>query len=79
MTSISRRLFLQGAGGLAWTTAGFGAYAFAFEPGLRLNVTSYHVTPPHWPDGLTVKAAVLADIHALDARAPRPRDREFNQ
>jgi predicted MPP superfamily phosphohydrolase len=75
MTSISRRLFLQGAGGFAWATAGLGAYAFAFEPGLRLNVTSYRVTPPHWPDGLTLKAAVLADIHACEPWMPASRVR----
>jgi len=75
MASISRRLFLQGAGGFAWATAGLGAYAFAFEPGLRLNVTSYRVTPPHWPDGLTLKAAVLADIHACEPWMPASRVR----
>jgi predicted MPP superfamily phosphohydrolase len=32
---------------------------------MRLNVTSYHVKPPRWPDGLTVRA-VLADIHACE-------------
>jgi uncharacterized protein len=75
MASISRRLFLQGAGGLAWTTAGLGAYAFGFEPGLRLNVTSYRVTPPRWPDGFTLKAAVLADIHACEPWMPASRVR----
>ena len=75
MKSISRRLFLQGAGGFAWATAGLGSYAFAFEPALRLNVTSYRVTPPRWPDGLTVKAAVLADIHACEPWMPASRVR----
>jgi uncharacterized protein len=75
MASISRRLFLQGAGGFAWATAGLGADAFAFEPGLRLNVTSYRVTPPHWPDGMTLKAAVLADIHACEPWMPASRIR----
>ena len=75
MNKISRRLFLQGAGGLAWPTLGLGSYAFAFEPVLRLNVTSYHVTPPHWPDGLTVKAVVLADFHACEPWMPASRVR----
>jgi predicted MPP superfamily phosphohydrolase len=75
MKTISRRLFLQGAGGLAWATSGLGAYAFVFEPALRLNVTSYRVTPPGWPDGLTVKAAVLADIHACEPWMPASRVR----
>jgi len=64
MNGISRRLFLRGAGGVAWATAGLGSYAFAIEPALRLEVTSYRLTPPDWPEGLTVKAAVLADLHA---------------
>jgi len=75
MTSISRRLFLQGAGGVAWATAGLGSYAFVFEPYLRLNVTSYRVVPPGWPDGLTVKAVVLADIHACEPWMPASRVR----
>jgi uncharacterized protein len=75
MTSMSRRLFLEGAGGLLWATAGLGSYAFAFEPALRLNVTSYRITPPGWPDGLTVRAAVLADIHACEPWMPASRVR----
>lgn len=75
MNRISRRLFLQGAGGFGWATAGLGSYAFVFEPALRLNVTSYRVTPPRWPDGLTVKAAVLADIHACEPWMPASRVR----
>jgi predicted MPP superfamily phosphohydrolase len=66
MTHISRRLFLQGAGGLLATGAAFGSYAVVVEPGLRLDVTSYKVTPPRWPDGLELKAVVLADLHACE-------------
>lgn len=77
MTNLSRRLFLQGAGGLAWATAGLGSYAFAFEPSLRLKLTSYHVAPPHWPDGLTLRAAVLADIHACEPWMPAARVRSI--
>lgn len=58
-----------------WPTLGLSSYAFAFEPALRLNVTSYHVTPPHWPDGLTVKAIVLADFHACEPWMPASRVR----
>ena len=46
MANVTRRLFLQGAGALVWATAGVGSYAFAFEPALRLNITSYHLCPP---------------------------------
>jgi predicted MPP superfamily phosphohydrolase len=73
MTMISRRLFLKGAGGFALATAGLGSYAFALEPGLRCNVTSYRVTPPRWPDGLSLKAVVLTDIHACEPWMPASR------
>lgn len=42
------------------------SYATVIEPGLMLDVTPYRVTPPHWPNGLELKAAVLADIHACE-------------
>ncbi|WP_180982539.1 metallophosphoesterase [Methylocella silvestris] len=66
MTRISRRLFLQTAGGAAWATTGFGSYAFAFEPGFRLQVTPYHVDPPGWPADLQLRAVLIADIHACE-------------
>ncbi|MCI0467467.1 MAG: metallophosphoesterase [Beijerinckiaceae bacterium] len=75
MTSISRRLFLQGAGTFAWATAGVGSYAFAFEPGLRVDVTPYEISPPRWPSGLTLRAAILADIHACEPWMPSSRVR----
>lgn len=43
-------------------TTGLGGYALA-EP-FRLNVTRYRLTPPGWPNGLTFKVAVIADLHA---------------
>jgi uncharacterized protein len=64
---ISRRLFLQTAGGsFIAATAGLGSYAFAIEPGFRLEVTSYNLTPPRWPKDARLKAAVIADIHACE-------------
>ncbi len=75
MTRVTRRLFLQGAGAFAWAAAGTGTYALAFEPALRLNITSYSLCPPHWPDGLMLKAAVLADIHACEPWMPASRIR----
>ena len=75
MSSISRRAFLQSATGAVWAAAGLGSYAFAFEPGLRLKVTSYSVTPPNWPIGLTLRAVVLADIHACEPWMPAARIR----
>lgn len=61
---LTRRHFILGASGLATGTAGLASYALAIEPGFRLEVTSYGVRPPRWPQGLDIKAAVIADIHA---------------
>lgn len=36
---------------------------------------SYRVTPPNWPDGLILKAVVLADIHACKPWMPASRIR----
>jgi predicted MPP superfamily phosphohydrolase len=75
MTNVTRRLFLQGAGAFAWAAAGTGTYALAFEPALRLNITSYHLCPPRWPEDLHLRAAVLADIHACEPWMPASRVR----
>ncbi|MGB8276427.1 MAG: metallophosphoesterase [Methylovirgula sp.] len=66
MNPFTRRRFLQGSGALLVSPFALGSYAFAIEPGFRLDVTSYHVTPPNWPQGLILKAAVIADIHACE-------------
>jgi len=77
MTHLSRRLFLQSLGGLAFASTAFGAYAVVVEPGLRLDVTSYRVAPPNWPAGLDVKAAVIADLHACEPWMPPSRVRSI--
>jgi uncharacterized protein len=73
MTLLTRRHFLLGGGGLFLATAGLGAYAGAIEPGFRLDVTSYSLTPPGWPDRLRVKAAIIADIHACEPQMSAAR------
>ncbi|WP_448953238.1 metallophosphoesterase [Labrys neptuniae] len=60
---LNRRHFLLKAG-LA-TPFLFGSYAFGIEP-QRLVVTRYRLTPKAWPQGLTLRIAVLADIHAIN-------------
>ncbi len=30
---------------------------------MRLRIQRYALTPPHWPDGLALKIAVIADLH----------------
>jgi predicted MPP superfamily phosphohydrolase len=74
---LTRRLFIQGSAGLAFAGSGLGAYACGIEPGLRLDVTSYQVTPPGWPAALCVKAAVIADLHACEPWMPVSRIRHI--
>lgn len=62
---ISRRQFLKFMAGLGAFGASTAAYGFGIEPE-RLNVTQYRVTPPKWPDGLQLKIAAIADLHACD-------------
>lgn len=53
--------------GLAAFSAGsmtFGGYALA-EP-FRLGVTRYKVMPPNWPADLSLRLAVLTDLHACE-------------
>jgi predicted MPP superfamily phosphohydrolase len=75
MSIVSRRAFIQGAGAAALATGCLGSYAFALEPGFRLNIKRYDLAPPHWPRGFRLKAAVLADIHACIPWMPASRVR----
>ncbi len=61
---ITRRAVLKGAGALALGTAAAGGYAVA-EPWMT-HVTSYRLTPPGWPKGLSLKIAALADLHVCE-------------
>ncbi len=60
---LTRRRFLQIAGGTVAGVFAVPAYATGVEP-LRLVVTNYRLTPPGWPAGQRVTLALLADIHA---------------
>ena len=64
MALVSRRLFLRSAAGLTTATSSLGAYAFGIEPVWRLGVTRYALTPPRWPQHLSLKIGVIADLHA---------------
>jgi uncharacterized protein len=62
---ITRRALLRGS--LAFLTGvGPAGYAFGFEPHVRLRVARYRVTPRSWPGGLSLRLAVLADLHACE-------------
>jgi predicted MPP superfamily phosphohydrolase len=59
---MTRRQHFQGFGAAAVGGLGFGGYALA-EP-WATTVTNYRLAPPRWPQGLTIKLAVIADLHA---------------
>jgi uncharacterized protein len=63
---INRRSFITwlarlSAGGLLT-----GTYAFAIEPGFRLNTTVYAFTPPRWTPGLKLRIVMLSDPHCIE-------------
>ena len=70
---INRRSFLKWLGRL--TAGGFltGTYAFAIEPGFRLNTTVYAFTPPRWTPGLKLRIVLLADPHCVEPHMPLSR------
>jgi uncharacterized protein len=70
---LSRRFFLKSLLGSAAALLGTGAYAFGLEPAFRLRVQSYALVPPNWPAGLTLRMAVLADLHAGEPHMPVSR------
>jgi predicted MPP superfamily phosphohydrolase len=59
---ITRRQLFKGIGAAAVGGIGFGGYALA-EP-FGTSVTPYRLSPPGWPTGLSLKLAVIADLHA---------------
>lgn len=61
---LTRRRFLTALGVTTVAGTGFGGYTLA-EP-WRTCVTRYHITPPRWPAGLSLKLAVIADLHACE-------------
>ena len=71
---ISRRNFLAGTIGGGALLAG---YAGAIEPGWRLIVTEYGLTPPGWPRDFPLKIAVIADPHAAEPHMAAGRIEEI--
>jgi predicted MPP superfamily phosphohydrolase len=61
---LSRRQILKAAALLGVSGFTLGSYAFA-EP-LRVGVTRYVISPPKWPRGLSLRLAVLADLHICE-------------
>jgi predicted MPP superfamily phosphohydrolase len=74
-TGISRRRFLKTLGVSGVSAVGFSGYAAAIEPGYRLNVTRYSLSPARWTPGLKLSIAVIADVHAGGPLMPAERIR----
>ncbi|HEY8162033.1 MAG: metallophosphoesterase [Methylocystis sp.] len=76
---ISRRAFLRIPLGFALAGLGLGTYSIVIEPNFLLDVTRYRVTPKDWPKGLSLRIAVITDLHACEPWMPIPRIRKIAQ
>ena len=72
---ISRRRFLKTLGFSGAGMVGLSGYGLAIEPGYRLSVTRYRVSPPNWTPGLKLSVGVIADVHAGGPLMPAERIR----
>jgi uncharacterized protein len=61
---ITRRQFFQGFG--VAVAGGFGCGGYALAEPWGTGITHYRLSPPGWPAGLSLKLAVLADLHACE-------------
>jgi hypothetical protein len=72
---LSRRTLLKGVVGSLALGAPAGAYGLVVEPRLRLRVQRYALAPAGWPEGLRLRIAALADLHAGLPHMPLSRIR----
>lgn len=63
---LTRRGMLKAFAGLCAAGFSTSAYAVGIEPLLRLQTTTYRITPPGWPAGQKLRIVALADIHACE-------------
>jgi predicted MPP superfamily phosphohydrolase len=70
---ITRRGVLGSLLGLAGASVSTAAYGFWVEPGWRLALAEYRLTPPRWPHGLKMRVALIADLHAGEPFMPVER------
>lgn len=62
---INRRTALQGIGAALASGLATAAYGFGIEaPSTR--ITRYRMTPPGWPKGYRVNAAIVTDLHVIE-------------
>jgi predicted MPP superfamily phosphohydrolase len=63
---ISRRTFFRLLGSAVALGAASSAYGVIIEPFFRLHVKRYVLTPPGWPKELSLRVAIVTDLHACD-------------
>jgi predicted MPP superfamily phosphohydrolase len=66
MTLISRRGFFRFLRALGISGIGVAAYGFGFENFRWPKIAEYKIRPKLWPAGLSLKVAIIADIHACE-------------
>jgi len=62
---LTRRSLLAGAGGVVASSFALAGYAVAVEPNLLL-ARRYAIAPAGWPQGLRLRIAAIADLHACE-------------
>jgi len=75
LKKISRRRFLKTLGFSSAGVMGLSGYGLAVEPGYRLTVTRYRISPANWTPGLKLSIGVIADVHAGGPLMPADRIR----
>ena len=70
---MSRRSFLKTIGRLGLAAPALTTYAFAIEPGMRFKLAHYFPEPANWPDDLSLRIAVVTDLHMGAPHMPLER------
>lgn len=74
---ITRRALLRGLAGGGALGAIAAGYAGWIEPTWRLEVAEHRLRPPRWPHGLTLRVALVSDLHANEPFMPLRRVMEI--
>ncbi len=77
MLPISRRQILIGTGAFGLGSLSVAGYAVTIEPEMAPQVRRYAIMPPRWPEGMSLRIGVIADIHACEPWMPAERVRQI--